>query len=141
MALLESVEIVPYFESALECRSIPLPTLEKLFSKLAGVKNITKLDLPEAYLQLKVNPDSHKYLAINTHRQIFSFQRLAFGISSARAIFQKGIESVFKNLTGVLPYLDDLIITGKDEQEHRRNLESAFSLINDYGLRLNLNKC
>ena len=37
--------------------------------------------------------------------------------------------------------LDDMITTGKDTQEHLENLDEVLSRLEEYGLRLNLDKC
>jgi hypothetical protein len=37
--------------------------------------------------------------------------------------------------------LDDMAITGKDDQEHLQNLDKVLARLEEYGLRLNLDKC
>ena len=46
-----------------------------------------KLDMAYAYQQFLIDDDSKQYLTINTHRGLFIYNRLAFGVSSAPAIF------------------------------------------------------
>ena len=67
----------------------PLPKVDDLFATLAGGKKFTKLDLTQAYLQLELHPESLKYCTVNTHRGLYRFTRLPFGIASAPAQFQK----------------------------------------------------
>ena len=38
-------------------------------------------------------------------------------------------------------YLDDIIITGKDKQEHLNNIEQVLSRIQEYGFRVRKEKC
>ena len=56
---------------ALQVDHYPLLKVEDLFATLAGGKQFTKLDLSQAYLQLKLHPDSLKYCTINTHISVF----------------------------------------------------------------------
>ena len=57
-------------------------------ARLVGGKIFTKLDLSQAYLQLPVDEDSKGLLVINTPKGLFQYNRLPYGISVARAIFQ-----------------------------------------------------
>ncbi|KAK9729701.1 hypothetical protein QE152_g15798 [Popillia japonica] len=44
----------------------PLPTIELLFSSMAGGDKFSKLDLQQAYLQMNVHPEDRKYLTLST---------------------------------------------------------------------------
>lgn len=43
---------------------------------------------------------------------------MPFGISCASEVAQKMVEKHFGDISGALPIFDDIIIGGKDEQEH-----------------------
>ncbi|XP_040185819.1 uncharacterized protein K02A2.6-like [Rana temporaria] len=66
-----------------------LPRLEDLFGSLAAGQKFTKIDLKQAYLQLQVHPDSRHLLTINTHKGLFQYNRMVFGIAQAPAIWQR----------------------------------------------------
>ena len=80
-------------------------------------------------------------MVINTHKGLFQYQRLPFGISSAPAIFQRTMESLLTDIQGVIIYLDDVLITGRTDQEHLQSLETVLAKINDAGLLLKNEKC
>ena len=63
----------------------PLPTPE-MFSVLANGESFTRLDLAQAYRQIKVKPEYQHLLTINTHLGLFSHTRLPFGISTAPSL-------------------------------------------------------
>lgn len=44
----------------------PVPKIEDLFASLAGGKKFTKLDLSHAYQQVLLEPESRKYVTINS---------------------------------------------------------------------------
>ena len=66
----------------------PIPKVEDLFARLRKGKYFTKLDLSQAYQQLPLDEESKKFVVINTHKGLFRYTRLPFGISSAPGIFQ-----------------------------------------------------
>ena len=118
----------------------PLPRID-LFAKLAGGKMFSKLNLAHAYLQVRLDDDSKKYVTINTHRRLYVYNRLPFGVASAPSIFQRVMESVLQGLQHVSIYLDDILITGATEEEHLQNLEEVLRRLRDAGLRLKRQKC
>ena len=109
----------------LEVDQYPLPKVEDIFASLAGGKKFTKLDLKNAYLQMEVHENDKKYLSINIHKGLFRYNRLSFGIASAPAIWQGTMDQILQGLNGVKCILDDMVITGKNDQEHLHNLDSV----------------
>ena len=119
----------------------PLPRIEDIFANLAGGKHFSKLDLRQAYHQMEVTEASKKLLAINTHKGLFRYNRLVFGISSCPAIWQRAIDQVLQGIPGVQCILDDMIVSGKSNEEHLENLESVLKRLEDAGLKANKEKC
>ena len=68
--------------------------MDELVAALAGGKTFTKLDLSNEYLQLTLDEPSKEYLFINTHKGLFKYNRLPFGVSSAPAIFQRHMDTL-----------------------------------------------
>ena len=95
-----------------------MPTPEDLFSTLAGGQKFSKLDLANAYQQLKVDPSSRKYLTISTHKGLYQYARLPFGVASASAIFLHVMERILDGIPGVCCYLDDILVTEESDQDH-----------------------
>ena len=74
------------------------------------------------------------------HRGLFWYHWLPFGIASALAIFQRIMESLLKDMLGVVLYLDDILIMGKSQTEHMKNLGEVLKRIRETGSRLQ-DKC
>ncbi|UYV66882.1 K02A2.6-like [Cordylochernes scorpioides] len=94
-----------------------------------------------AYLQLELDENSKEMAVINTHKGLYRYNRLPFGIASAPAIWQQIIEQILSGIPGTLVYLDDILITGGSEADHLRNLEAVLNRLNEYGLKANREKC
>ena len=119
----------------------PLPLVDSLFASLAGGKSFTKLDLAHAYNQLQLDEDSRKYVTINTHKGLFQYTRLPFGVASAPAIFQRTMESILRGLPHVCVYLDDILVTGESDAAHIHNLTAVLDRLESAGIRLKREKC
>lgn len=119
----------------------PIPKVEDLFSTLAGGITFTKLDMSQAYQQLLLDDSSKEVVTINTHKGLFSYQRLPFGVSSAPGIFQRTMETLLQGIPRVIVYLDDILITGASQEEHMANLKLVLTRLQEAGLRLRKDKC
>ena len=94
----------------LDVEQYPLPKSQELFATLAGGEKFSKLDLQQAYLQLQLEEESRQYVTINTHRGLFEYTRLPFGVASAPALFQKTMDTILQGLPGVKCYIDDILV-------------------------------
>jgi hypothetical protein len=99
------------------------------------------LDLKGAYQQLKLSENSKELVTINTHKGLYQYQRLPFGVSSAPAIFQSVMDQILSNLENVSCYLDDIMIGGQDEKSCKSKLFEVLRKLNDYNVKVNLDKC
>ena len=125
----------------LDIEQYPLPNPQDIFASLSQGKHFTKLDLTHAYQQMLLDDSSLKYVTVNTHQGLYQYQRLPFGVSSAPAIFQRAMDTILQGLSGVACYLDDILITGADEDQHLRTLEEVLKRLKQAGVRVKRSKC
>ncbi|XP_038069821.1 uncharacterized protein K02A2.6-like [Patiria miniata] len=125
----------------LKLEQYPIPTLDDLLQTAKGGQKYSKLDLSHAYHQIELDPSARKYTTINTHRGLFQYTRLPFGIASAPALFQRTMESLLADIPMCRPYLDDIIVTGKNDEEHLASLKAVLSRLEENGLRVKQEKC
>jgi len=118
-----------------------LSRVEDLFAALSGAKYFSKLDMSQAYLQVPIEENSRALVTINTHRGLFQYTRLSFGVSAAPAIFHRSTENLFQGCKEVSVYLDDLLVTGSTVKEHIENLNKVLGILATAGLTLNQTKC
>ena len=119
----------------------PLPRVEDLFTKLSGGTVFSKCDLKSAYNQLPLDKESSQYLVINTQRGLLRPTRLSFGYSAAPSLFQRTIETLLAGMDRVGVFLDDVVITGRDVQEHNEALREVLRRFSEAGLKVNQEKC
>ena len=82
----------------------------------------SKLDLENAYLWLPLDPASKQLVTVNTHRGLFQYNRLPFGVASVPAVFQQHMEMLLHGLDGASVYLDDIVVAGHTLDEHHQRL-------------------
>lgn len=119
----------------------PQINIDDIFAKVSGGKYFSKLDLAQAYNQMLVDDESQELLTISTHKGLYAYNRLAFGISTAPAIWQNAIEQVLNGLDGVQVYYDDILVTGETPEIHLNHLTKTLERLKKFGLKLNRRKC
>ncbi|KFD48905.1 hypothetical protein M514_10268 [Trichuris suis] len=70
----------------------------------------------QAYQQLAVDNASADAQTL-MHKGLSRAKRLQFGVSTAPGIFQSFIDARVAGIPGVLPYFDDVLVTGISEEE------------------------
>jgi len=125
----------------LETHRHPLPLPEELMRRLGGGYGFTKIDLADAYNQVRLGPKSRIRLALSTHHGVLPKNVLPFGISSAPGYFQQVMDEITSDLPGVAVYLDDILCSGATAEAHLQNLRWLLERLRDKGLRCRLEKC
>ena len=118
-----------------------MPNSRDLFAILAGGKRFTRLDMKQAYQQVKMDKESQKYLTITTNKGLFTYTRMPFGISTAPGIWQRAMDSVLAGVPGVICYLNDILIVGDSDEQHEERLKMVLERLDQAGLRLKREKC
>ena len=98
-----------------------------------------KIDLSQAYQQLRLDEDSKKYVVINTHKGLFCYTCLPFGIFSTPGIFQCVMESLLQGIPGVIVYIDNILVTGSSDEVNIKGPRASFGAKS--GLWIRKDKC
>ncbi|MEM7291100.1 MAG: reverse transcriptase family protein [Pseudomonadota bacterium] len=118
-----------------------IPPADTFFANLHGAKVFSTLDLESGFNQIGLDTASADLTMIATHRGNYHYLRLPFGISSAPEIFQRIMADHLADLEGCLVYIDDILVVGKDIDEHNRRLKAVLARIKMIGAKLNQAKC
>ena len=80
--------------------------------------------------------NSLKLLCINTHRSLYKFNRLDFGVKVVPAIIQQFVDVMLGDLDFAAAYLDDKSVT-----EHWKHIMCAFDKLQEYDFKVKEAKC
>lgn len=125
---------------AIKREHYPLPTVEEIASRCTGAKLFTTLDAKKAFYQIKLDKESQKLLTFTTLFSRFRYLRMPMGIKSAPEEYQQRMELVFEGLDGVEVMMEDILVHGRNEQEHDARLQAALQRARQNNLKLNQKK-
>lgn len=122
----------------------PLPDIEEVCRELAADGGVfSTLDLSDAFWQLELLESQRAWTAFFVPGHgVFQFRVMPQGVKTATAAFQRNVEAIFGPLigTGVLVYVDDLVVYSRTAKEHLQLLDQVFALIAKYDLRASIDK-
>ncbi|KFD65158.1 hypothetical protein M514_11382 [Trichuris suis] len=119
----------------------PILHIHDVTDKLFGKRIFSKIDLVRAYQQIPVHAPDVPKTAIITPFGLYEYVRMPFGLRNAAQTFQRFIDEVTRGLDFCYAYLDDILVASQSEEEHDAHLTQLFQRLNDYGVRLNPDKC
>ena len=121
----------------------PLPRISDVIDSLEGNMFFSSIDLTSGYFQMALKDDSQNLTAFITPMGLYKGKRLPMGLASAPVAFQNLMELVFSGLSYdvALVYLDDMIVFGRNFEEHMERLELVFCRLHKSGLKIKGSKC
>ena len=133
--------------SVTKADTFPLPRIDDLLDQLGKSKYFSTVDMASGYWQIPVHRNSREKTAFTTHRGLFEFRVMPFGLRNAPAVFQRLMECVLQGLNPedgpdfVSAYIDDVLVFSATFEEHVRHLSLVLQALIEAGLKLKLSKC
>ena len=107
----------------------PIPTVEELLH-----------DFKWDFHQILLSEESHHITTFVTHRGLYRYKRLMFGVTSAPEKYQQIIGDVVRGCAGVANIADDLIVYGCGVEKHDKRLFTVLDRPSEVGLTVNGDK-
>src|SRR3977135_4023995 len=120
----------------------PFPDQDAIRHDVARAKFHSKLDMSEAYEQIRVKPEHMPRTAFATIFGTFESRVMQMGDSNAPSTFQRLMTSIFRDFVGrfVHVYLDDIFIYSRSIEEHEEQLYQVLITLRNNHLFLSKSK-
>lgn len=120
----------------------PLPNINEILDSLSGAMYFSHCDLSQGYYQCPLDKGK-EYTAFTTDKGQYQMCRLPMGLKLSPSAFSRLMTVAMSGLNYdiCLVYQDDLVIFGRNLEDHNKNLMSVFSRLRKVNLKLNPSKC
>ena len=115
-----------------------VPTPQEVRHRLEGAKVFTELDLGNGFHQIPISKALH--CIFQSHKGLHRMKRLFFGPTNSTGIFHHEVSKAFAGVKGCITIHDNIMIYGRDVEEHNRNLRATLERAKDRGVTLKLSK-
>ena len=126
---------------AVQEQKYPIPLVDEVIQKLDGAEVISELDFRCGYHQLALDEESRVLTTFATESGVYRYKRLIFGLSIAAEVFQYHVREALKGCEGVENISDNVVVYGKDHDEHNARLEAVLTRLEEKNLTLIRQKC
>ena len=126
--------------TALQRPRHPMRTIEEVTANMPGAKVFSILDAKNGFRHIPLSEQSKKLTCFNTPFGRYVFNRMPYGINSGSEVFQRSMEELFAGYPCEV-IVDDMLIWGKDIEEHDGKLERVLKRASQINLKLNVAKC
>jgi hypothetical protein len=122
----------------------PLPIMDQLAEQVAGATLFSKLDLKAGYNLIRIRKGDEWKIAFRSPLGHYEYLVMLFGLCNAPATFQCMMNDIMRRFvgSGVVCYLDDILIYSKGSvEEHRELVGKVLQTLIDHGLAGEIAKC
>jgi len=123
--------------------SYPLPNIDALVDSASGCRLLSFLDVFFGYYLIRMQPRDECKTAFMTEMSCYCYKVMPFGLKNAGETYQRLMDRVLVPMIGqnVQAYVDDMVVTSQQREQHVADLEELFTIIAKYRLKLNPEKC
>lgn len=122
----------------------PLPRINETLGMITDSGFISSLDMNRGFHQCWVDEASIKYTAFASHRGLYEYVRMPFGLKNAPAHFQQAMDTILGDLLRegwVKVYIDDVLVFSKTFEDHVKHLGRVLEAISKAGFTISIKKC
>ena len=118
----------------------PIPNIKHVLDNVVGNRFFSIIDLKDGYNHFPVHEDDQIKLAFTFDRKQYMFIRAPFGLKHLPSLFQRVISTIFKDMTCVISYIDDIVIFTNDMESMIWNLKTVVFRLTKAGMKIKLAK-
>ncbi|KAL0349642.1 UNVERIFIED_CONTAM: hypothetical protein Sradi_4113400 [Sesamum radiatum] len=101
------------------------------------------MDASQGYHQIMLVREDKKRVSFITSIGMLFYVAMLFGLKNEIATYQHVVDKIFRLQLGnnVEVSVDDMLVESKKARDHIADLEETFSILRNYWLKLNPEKC
>ena len=121
----------------------PLRLISEALDRLAGAKYFTKLDIKDAYHNIRIKEGDEYKTVFSTKLGTYEYRVMPFGLCNAPAAFQRWINETLMEYIDIccIVYLDDVLIFSNNLRQHQQDVRDILEAIRKSGMKVKPSKC
>jgi hypothetical protein len=121
----------------------PIPHQSEIIQGLSGVQVLSSFDALAGFNQVDMEDEAKEKTAFRSHRGLWQFRRMPFGLRNGPSIFQRIMQGVLAPFLWLfsLVYVDDIVVYSRSWEEHLGHLDKVLGAIAAAGITLEPKKC
>jgi hypothetical protein len=123
--------------------NFPLPRIDKIVDSATGCEVMSLLDCFSGYHQIYMKEEDKASTSFITPFDTYCFIRMPEGLKNIGSTFSRLTKRVLESQVdrNIFTYVDDIVVTSKNKEDHLTDLTTTFANMRDARLRLNPEKC
>ncbi len=120
----------------------PMQNVEDIFMRLGKAKFFTLIDLEKGFHQIPMNEEDKGKTAFYTHKGLYEYNVMPFGVRNGPATFQRFIDEKMEDIIRkfIEAFIDDLLIYSETLEEHLLHIKELLKRLREAGLTIHPNK-
>ena len=114
--------------------------MDDIIEKLKSAKYFAVFDTSKGFFHVLLDQESKLLMAMLTPFGTYVYNMLAMGLSNATDLFEMCIREILEGPNGVTNIADDVLVSGKTEQEFKTNVVAFLDRCIEEDMHLNLDK-
>ena len=115
-------------------------TPQEIRHDLEGATVFSECDMGFGFHQVELDKASKDRSIFQTHEGLHRMERLYFGPTSSSGIFHNEVSKALMGIKGCTTIHDNILIGGRNYEEHMRNLRATLQRCKEKGITLKLSK-
>lgn len=120
----------------------PLPRINDIIGLHSNKCIFSSIDLKDGFFHLRVRKKDQCKTAFSTPFGLFEYTVAPFGLKNTPSAFQRAMMEILSPVsTKCTPFIDDIIVSSANKQQHISDLREVFQCLKCANLTLNKQKC
>ena len=117
-----------------------LPNVEDIVNTVGKGKIFSSIDLTRGFWQIPMAKESIHYTAFTTHKGLFEWTVMPFGLVNSTATFTKMMRKILAPHPHIIHYVDDICIFTDNWEQHFEALEFLLQVLKEQNLTVSPDK-